>query len=51
MQNLFRRPSGIYVLRIVVPAQLRQVYRKREVIASTERRQSTVVSHPIAAPS
>jgi len=39
MQNLFRRPSGIYVLRIVVPALLRHVYKKREVAASTGTRE------------
>lgn len=35
MQNLFRRPSGIYVFRLVVPTKLRQVFGKREVITST----------------
>ncbi len=39
MQNLLRRPSGIYVLRIVVPALLCHVYKKREVIASTGTRE------------
>lgn len=35
MQGLFRRPSGIYVLRISVPIPLRPAFCKREVIAST----------------
>lgn len=42
MQNLFRRPSGIYVLRIAVPAQLRQVFNKREIIASTGTRELAI---------
>lgn len=42
MQNLFRRPSGIYVLRIAVPAQLRPVFGKREVIATTGTRELTI---------
>ena len=35
MQSLFRRPSGIYFLRICVPTLLRNIFGKREVIAST----------------
>jgi hypothetical protein len=35
MQSLFRRPSGIYFLRIAVPARLQSIFGKREVIAST----------------
>lgn len=35
MQGLFRRPSGVYFLRIFVPISLRCVFGKREVIAST----------------
>ena len=42
MQNLFRRPSGIYVLRIAVPAQLRPVFGKREVVATTGTRELTI---------
>lgn len=42
MQNLFRRPSGIYVLRIVIPAQLRRVFGKREVVLSTGTRELTI---------
>jgi len=39
MQNLFRRPSGIYVLRIAVPAILRPVFGRREIVASTGTRE------------
>jgi len=42
MQNLFRRPSGIYVLRITVPPQLRPVFGKREIVASTGTREWTI---------
>ena len=35
MQDLFRRPSGIYVLRISIPSQLRLVFHKREIVVST----------------
>jgi hypothetical protein len=35
MQGLFRRPSGVYFLRISVPISLRPIFEKREVIAST----------------
>ena len=35
MQNLFRRPSGSYVLRLTVPVHLRQVIGKREIIVTT----------------
>ena len=42
MQDLFRRPSGIYVLRISIPSQLRQVFRKREVVLSTGTRELAI---------
>lgn len=42
MQNLFRRPSGVYVLRIVVPVNLRPAFGKREIIASTGTRELTI---------
>jgi len=35
MQGLFRRPSGVYFLRISVPISLRSIFGKCEVIAST----------------
>ncbi len=35
MQNLFRRPSGTYVLRLTVPVHLRAVIGKREIIVTT----------------
>ena len=35
MQNLIRRPSGVYVTRLVVPERLRSAVGKRELIAST----------------
>jgi integrase len=35
MQNLFRRPSGVYVLRLAVPFALRQVFGRREIIISS----------------
>ena len=42
MLNLFRRPSGIYVFRIAVPIQLRPVFGKREVVASTGSSELTI---------
>ena len=42
MQNLFRRPSGIYVLRISVPVQLRHVFGKREIVATTGTRELSI---------
>ena len=35
MQNLFRRPSGVYVVRLTVPERLRSTVGKRELVAST----------------
>jgi len=35
MQNLFRRPSGVYVFRLTVPMHLRAVVGIREVLKST----------------
>ncbi len=35
MQNLIRRPSGTYAVRLVIPAHLRRVFGKREFIEST----------------
>ena len=35
MENLQRRPNGIYVARLTVPARLRQLIGKRELISST----------------
>ena len=52
MQDIFRRPSGIYVLRISVPVQLRQVFGKREVVVSTGTRElaiAKIVAGPQAA--
>lgn len=34
VQDLFRCPSGIYVLRIAVPVRLRAVFAKREIITA-----------------
>lgn len=42
MQNLFRRPSGVYVLRLSVPAALRTAFGKTEVIASTGTRELVI---------
>lgn len=42
MQNLFRRPSGIYVLRLTVPSHLRQVFGKREIVTTTGTTELTV---------
>lgn len=42
MQNLFRRPSGIYGLRIAVPVQLRHVFGKREIVTTTGTRELTI---------
>lgn len=42
MQNLFRRPSGIYVLRLAVPAPLRYIVGKREIVATTGTRELTI---------
>lgn len=39
MQNLARRPSGIYILRLVVPSALRAAVGKREIIISTGTRE------------
>jgi integrase len=35
MENLQRRPSGIYVARLTVPERLRKIVGKRELVAST----------------
>ena len=35
MQNLLRRPSGIYVVRLTVPERLRALVGKRELVATT----------------
>lgn len=35
MENLQRRPNGVYVARLTVPARLRQLIGKRELISST----------------
>lgn len=35
MQNLIRRPSGTYAVRLVIPTHLRRVFGKREFIEST----------------
>jgi hypothetical protein len=42
MLYLFRRPSGIYVLRIAVPVQLRSLFNKREIAATTGTRELTI---------
>ena len=42
MLNLFRRSSGIYVLRIAIPVSLRPVFGKREVVASTGTSELTI---------
>ncbi len=42
MQCLYRRPSGIYSVRLVVPLKLRQVIGKAELVASTGSRQLAV---------
>lgn len=39
MQCLYRRPSGIYSVRLIVPERLRQVIGKAEFVASTGSRQ------------
>lgn len=52
MQDLFRRPSGIYILRIAIPAQLRHVFSKREIVISTGTRElaiAKIVAGPQAA--
>ena len=42
MQNLVRRPSGVYVFRLSVPRRVRHVIGKREVIVSTGTRELSV---------
>ena len=42
MQNLFRRPSGVYVFRLAVPVHLRRVIGKREVVVTTGTRELPV---------
>lgn len=42
MEGLFRRRSGVYVARLVVPARLRGIVGKREFIASTRSRSLAV---------
>jgi integrase len=42
MDNLLRRPSGIYVARLTIPARLRPVIGSREFIASTGTRSRTM---------
>jgi integrase len=42
MQNLFRRPSGVYGFRLPVPAHLRPVIGKREVIITTGTTELTI---------
>lgn len=42
MQNLTRRPSGIYCLRLAVPLTLRAVLGKREIIISTGTRETAL---------
>lgn len=42
MHNLFRRPSGVYVLRLSVPSALRRSFGKTEIIASTGTRELAI---------
>jgi len=42
VESLFRRPSGIYVLRLAVPAPLRAIIGKREIVATTGTRELTI---------
>lgn len=42
MQNLKRRPSGIYCLRLAVPLALRRILGKREIIVSTGTRETAL---------
>jgi integrase len=42
MDNLLRRPSGIYVARLTIPARLRPILRTREFVASTGTRSRTM---------
>ncbi|MDM0069744.1 DUF6538 domain-containing protein [Variovorax sp. J31P207] len=42
MQNLFRRPSGVYVIRLTVPERLRSTVGKREFVSSTGTRDLAV---------
>lgn len=52
MQYLSRRPSAVYVFRLAVPAHLRQVFGKREVIATSGTRElciAKVVAGSLAA--
>jgi integrase len=42
MDNLLRRPSGIYVARLTVPARLRPIVGSREFVASTGTRSRTM---------
>lgn len=46
--NLYRRGSGVYVVRMIVPLRLREVVGKGEVHTSTETR-DLVVSKGVAA--
>ena len=49
MQRVFRRPSGIYVFRLAVPVQLRQVFGKTEVIDSTGTRELAMATIVVSA--
>ena len=42
MDNLFRRPSGIYVARLTIPGRLRPVLGLREFVATTGTRSRTM---------
>lgn len=42
MDHLHRRPSGIYVARLTIPARLRPILRSREFVASTGTRSRTM---------
>lgn len=42
MDNLLRRPSGIYVARLTIPARLRPILGSREFVASTGSRSRTM---------
>lgn len=42
MQNLFRRPSGVYGFRLTVPTNLRPVFGKREIIITTGTTELTI---------
>ncbi len=42
MDNLLRRPSGIYVARLTIPARLRPILGSREFVASTGTRSRTM---------